>query len=456
MALAPLLAMSWRRRSLRVAATVAALLTAASVVSVAGAQALQPLVVRASATPCLNVRAEPRSEAASVACLNPGTTVTGDSSVPFWRRIRVADGTHTTTGWAAKKFLDTATAGAANTPGATPASADANAIPDSAWLEIHIVDVGQGDGIWISTWDDGKPGNGRFDGKNIVIDGGPDAGDAKNEFLKYLELHAHHDATIDALLISHPHNDHYPGARGILRHFQVCSYYDPDTPNGQDFDKFLALVDSAGCSGKPIEKHRGLANLGVPAWGSELKIDWLWGGPIDPAGMGSSDNTRTNNASLVMKLTYGTQSFLFMGDAEGKERSGSADVPKYAEARMLADPAVATKLKSTVLKIAHHGSESSSTLPFIAAVDPDILIVSSGRKNFNGPFLPDRSTLLRYCAHNANTRIFRTDQNDDTEGRTTANDADGDHIVIRTNGKQTIVQAYDNGQPFTPTPGCHP
>jgi competence protein ComEC len=171
--------------------------------------------------------------------------------------------------------------------------------------------------------------------------------------------------------------------------------------------------------------------------------------------MGSSENTRTNNASLVMKLTYGTQSFLFMGDAEGKERADSPDTPRYAEARMLADPVVAGKLKSTVLKVAHHGSESSSTMPFIRAVDADIVIVSSGRKNFNGPFLPDRSTLQRYCTHKPTTRIYRTDQNDEAEGRTTANDADGDHIVIRTNGKTTIVEARENGHPFAVT-ACTP
>ena len=65
---------------------------------------------------------------------------------------------------------------------------------------------GQGDGIWITTHDDGVQGNGRFDGRNIVIDGGPDASEAKNEFAKYVEAHAHHNARIDALIVTHPHN----------------------------------------------------------------------------------------------------------------------------------------------------------------------------------------------------------------------------------------------------------
>ena len=415
-----------------------------------GALGAQSLVVRASATPCLNVRSTPQSGAPALACILPGATVTGDSAVPFWRRVRTVDGTR---GWAAKKFLDTVATPAVPTGNPVPA-AGPNAIPDSAWLEIHIVDVGQGDGIWIATHDDGKAGNNRFDGRNIVIDGGPDGSDSRNEFLKYLRSHAHDGAVIDGLIVTHPHNDHYPGARGILRHFDVCHYYDPDTPNGPDFDDFLIQLDSARCGGAPIVKHRGLASFGMPAWGTELGVDFVWGGPIVPSGMGSG-GTLINNNSVVLKLTYGTQSFLFMGDAEGKERGDPASTPRYAEKGMLDNPAVAAKLKSTLLKIAHHGSETSSTLPFIAAVRPEILIVSSGRRAYSGTFLPDASTLHRYCAQIPGIRIYRTDQNDEAEGRTTTTDADGDHIVIRTNGARTIVEARSGGQPFTPGP-CVP
>ena len=425
----------------------------AALVAPLGAQGGQPLVVRASATPCLTLRAAPRSDAAPLACLLPGTAVTADSAVPFWRRILSPGGTR---GWSAKKFLDSATvpgAAVANDPPVQPGGLpSANAIPDSAWLEIHIVDVGQGDGIWITTWDDGNPGNGRFDGRNIVIDGGPDASDERNEFLKYIMARAHDGAVIDALIVTHPHNDHYPGARGILRKFDVCAYYDPDTPNGVDFDRFIAEVHDARCGGEPPAMHRGLANFGQPRWGTELGVDFLWGGPIDAAapGMGSG-GTRINNGSVVLKLTYGTQSFLFMGDAEGKERSDDPATPKYAEAAMLADSAVAAKLKSTVIKLAHHGSETSSTLPFLRAVDPAVVVVSSGRRAYSGTYLPDLSTLLRYCAHNSQIRIYRTDRNDAAEGRTTTTDADGDHVVIRTNGRQTIVEGKSAGQPFVPT-----
>jgi beta-lactamase superfamily II metal-dependent hydrolase len=403
----------------------------------------QSLVVRPTANPCLNVRRAPSGDSASIACIAPGTIVTADSSVPFWRRVRTSDGTQ---GWAAKKFLDVSAG--------SPASPAAVAIPDTAWLEIHIVDVGQGDGIWISTWDDGVPGNGRFDGRNIVIDGGPDGTDSKNQFLKYMNAHAHAGATIDALIVTHPHNDHYPGARGILTNFDVCHYYDPGISNGPDFDAFMVRVDSARCGGAPTTQHRGRQNFGRPDWGSEVGVDFLWSGPIAPTGFGSG-GTKINNNSVVLRLSYGTQSFIFMGDAEGKERHDSPDSARYAEKGMLADTAVAPKLKSTLLKLAHHGSETSSTLPFIRAVDPEIIIVSSGRKAFSGTFLPDASTLRRYCTHKPATKIYRTDQNDEAEGRTSSTDTDGDHIVIRTNGQRTEVRALSAGQPFVPG-GCAP
>lgn len=333
-------------------------------------------------------------------------------------------------------------------------AADTTALPDSAWLEIHIVDVGQGDAIWIRTWDDGVAGNGRFDGRNIAIDGGPSGSDGSNSFLKYIRERAAVGTRFDAVIISHPHDDHYPGALGVLRHYEACSYYDGDTPNGQRFNQFLNVVRAERCNGQPIALRRGRENFGTPDWGSELRVELLWGAPIDAAGMGSG-GTLINNGSLVVKLTVGTQGFLFMGDAEGKERDDSPATPRYAEARLLSDSLTESRLKSTVLKIAHHGSETSSTLPFIRAVDPEILIVSSGREKYGNVFLPDSSTLRRYCTHNPQIRIYRTDQNDAAEGRTAATDNDGDHIVIRTNGRRTEVRALSAGQPWT-APACTP
>ena len=118
---------------------------------------------------------------------------------------------------------------------------------------------------------------------------------------------------------------------------------------------------------------------------------YAWDG--DPGNVLGSESTENNNASIVLRLQYRDHVFLFMGDAEGKDREDTPGQAKYVEKVLL--ETVPAKLKSTVLKIAHHGSETSSTIPFIQAVDPEIVIVQSGRKSFQGTFLPDLSTLKR-------------------------------------------------------------
>ncbi len=133
-----------------------------------------------------------------------------------------------------------------------------------------------------------------------------------------------------------------------------------------------------------------------------------------------------------------------MGDAEGKDRGDPANVAQYVEQILIQNHL--SQLDVTVLKVGHHGSQTSRTDPFIDAVDPDIVIVQSGRRNFNGTFIPDAATLQRFCDHNPAIRIYRTDQNDEADGLSASQAADGDHIVIRTNGSGTpTVTALEGG-----------
>lgn len=412
-------------------AAVAAL--CATAVSAVGAQQETGYVVRPTGGPCLVVRAAPSTDSTRIDCLVPGTAVTGIDAVPFWRRIRLVDGRE---GWSAKKFLEPA---APVTEELAPT--DPDGFPPDAWLEVHIVDVGQGDGIWIRTFDDGVAGNGVFEGRNIVIDGGPDASPGEGSMRDYLETRGHHGSTIDALVVSHPHDDHYPGALRIVRHFDVASYYDPGFPKGGvEYPRFLSEVKAEKVEGRPIDLHIGRSNFGVPAWGKEVKVEFFYAWPGANDGLGSG-NTVENNASIVLKLTYGRHSFLFMGDAEGKDRDDAPDEPRYVEKILLAERQ-ASELQATVLKLAHHGSETSSTLPFMQAVNPEIVVASSGRKKYGQVFLPDSTVLARYCQLNPAVRVYRTDRDDASRNRTTRTDADGDHVVIRTNGKDIEVLAY--------------
>lgn len=396
-------------------------------------------IITDNAAPCVRIRVTPKASAKSTGCLTPGTAVTITASSPYWRKVTHADGT----GWIAKKFLRTTSTGTAS------AAAD-------QWLEVHIVDVGQGDGIWIHTPDDGSD-NGRFEGKNIIIDGGPDRSDANNALLSYVQRFAHEGAVIDALLISHPHTDHYRGANGILDHYEVRTIYDPGYPKGgTEYPKFRDKLKTKADAKVMI----GRDDFAPLSWGTELDAQILHSFGIPGVDLGAKDNTKENNSSIVLRLQYGRHTFLFMGDAEGKERHDDPATAHYIEEYLL-NNIPAERLRATVLKIGHHGSETSSSTPFIRAVDPQILVVSSGRKDFgrndNHVFLPDDSTLSRYCCHNDDVRIYRTDQDDEAEGRKETDDADGDHIVIRTNGETITVQAYSNGVPITIDacePGC--
>ena len=402
----------------------------------AGGAQTTDYVVRESAQPCLRLRAQPDTDAERIACLAPGTRVTELESIPYWRRVRLADARE---GWVAKLYLEIA-----------PEAADRVAIPADAWLEVHFVDVGQGDAVWIHTYDDGIDGNGIFEGRNIVIDGGPDTWPPANQLVTYLLERGHPDAVIDALIVTHPHSDHYYGARGVLREFQVRAYYDPGMPSSNS--TYAALLDSVRVEeveGQRAAMHLGREQFGTLQWGGELAADVLYAWPGNATGLGSG-GTRVNNASIVLRLEYGSHSFLLVGDLEGKARDDDPGTARYGEARLLSD-VPPERLRATVLKLAHHGSETSSTLPFLQAVNPEIVVVPSGRKNYSGVFLPDASVLDRVCAL-GDVTLVRTDQDDEEDDLAESDDADGDHVVIRTNGREIQVQAMSGGSARTVMP----
>lgn len=400
-------------------------------------------VIRESANPCLNVRPEPSTETEAIDCLVPGTKVKVLATVPFWREISYGDGKH---GWVAKKFIEPAS-------NAAPVAPDEIQIPQDAILTVHFIDVGQGDAIWIQTHDDKIDGNGVFEGHSIIIDGGPYSADNNNPLRTYIEKVAHHGAPIEALIVSHPHDDHYSGAEMISRHFVINHYYDPGYPStSTSYQSFLrGLKGENGKPPKAKKLHIGKSQFSDLNWGAEIKAEVLYSWEGDPHNTLGSGSTEVNNASIVLRLQYGEHVFLFMGDAEGKSRADNAEIPKYVEKILLEK--TPQKLKSTVLKIAHHGSETSSTFPFIEAVDPEIVVVQSGRKSFGGKYLPDATTLERYCINNPNVKIVRTDQGDEEAEYSIREAVDDDHIVIKTNGKgKPDVKALNGGQPFEVKP----
>jgi len=299
----------------------------------------------------------------------------------------------------------------------------------SALLRMHFVDVGHGDAIWIQT-----PAGARSpSGLNILIDGGPDRR-GSNRLLTYLQSYGlKPGSVIDYVIATHPHDDHYPGLIDVLEKYEVRNIIDSGYPEqGEDFQVFLDAAKAETVQGQRASFVRLRSQPDLPlAWG-KLEARILHADRADLKGMGS-EGTRNNNASIVLRLAYGSFSFLLMGDAEGKEREQSPETAHYVEELLL------TKfgpggLRSTLLKAAHHGSETGSTLPFLRAVNPDIVVIMAGRKSFRGTYLPDASVLRRYKTVRPDVVVLRTDEGDAAQRLKSTNDADGDDVLIYTDG----------------------
>ena len=308
-------------------------------------------------------------------------------------------------------------------------------------LTVHFVDVGHGDCIWIKTPDDGIPDNDRCEGYNIIIDGGPSSQRIK-DIMPPLGLKW--GSEIEWMINTHAHNDHYRGLVGMLEMYRVKRVLDPgfQSPSSY-FGSFCwsALVEPACVFFFPavgIPAIPGTQSLGqaVPMeldWGEELQVEILHSNPA------ISEST-VNNSSIVLRLEYGEVSFLFTGDSEGKFRPDSAGYHNPDQAigveRFLLDTYLKegeNRLKSTILKIPHHGSETSSTNPYIEAIAPKEGIIMAGNRHG----LPDASLIKRYEDHGV--RVWRMDRLDNGKS---ASECHGDDTVLVTTDGQTYQIAY--------------
>ena len=286
-------------------------------------------------------------------------------------------------------------------------------------LRITFVDVGHGDCILIQTPDDQNDTNDIYRGLTILIDAGEEnvGEDVVVPFLKRLGID-----TIDMVIATHAHSDHMAGLIPVIQSFPIKiitqSGYKKDAEFYQKFVK--AAKDEPNCKYYPkiipdLEPKEGdLLN-----WGKELEVTVLNSNP-------KVNEETVNNSSIVIKIAYGKVSVLLMGDAEGKNRSDSPKTIKYVE-KHLADK-YGDILESTVLKIAHHGSETSTTLPFLDKVKPKYAIISAGNKKFDTTVLPDETFVARLEQNGI--KIFRTDFDDQDKSWQDTPGDDNIQIVI--------------------------
>ena len=242
--------------------------------------------------------------------------------------------------------------------------------PDGA-TRITVMDVGQGDGILVEG----------AHGSRMVVDGGPDP----NRMLIALdEVLPPWDRRIDMLVLTHPHEDHVAGLATILRRYRVGRVYEPGMIGPGP--GYQAWADVFAGGGPP----HGRLSTGDRLTLDTIRFQVLWPDanrvPLHPADGG----TAINNVSIVL-----------LGEVDGHRFLLAGDVEEGVDPELLARGVP----QLDFLKVAHHGSKTASTEPFLEAVRPKVAVVSVGLGNPYGH--PAPATIARLHAIAGQT--FRTD-----------------------------------------------
>ena len=255
--------------------------------------------------------------------------------------------------------------------------------------ELHVLDVGQGDAIALRT----------TRGRWVLVDAGRDwvGGDeGQRDVIPYL---AARGGPLVAFILSHPHSDHVGGAASTLRALRPPWYFDPGYAGGTTPYR-ASLFEARGTGTTWRRVHPGDSLVVDEATITFLAPDSIW----------AESQHDPNLASSVARIRIGNVSMLLTGDAEAPEENW-----------LLAHQS--ELLRADVLKVAHHGSKTSSTGAFLDAVRPRLAVISVGAANMYHH--PSPEILQSLAAHGAIT--MRTDLSGT--------------IVVRTDGRRIEVEA---------------
>ncbi|KXS45492.1 MAG: beta-lactamase domain-containing protein [Candidatus Frackibacter sp. T328-2] len=232
-------------------------------------------------------------------------------------------------------------------------------------LKIHFVNVGQADSILLQL----------PNGENMLID----AGNNEDGHMIVNYIRNQNINRIDYLVGTHPHEDHIGGLDNVINSFSIGEIYMPNiTHTSQTFEDVLRAIKIKGKKINTAKEYVTILDEG------NIKAEIL--SPV------TNNYDDLNNWSAVIKLTYNSTSFLFMGDAE-----------HIVENQLLR---LGTELNTDVLKVGHHGSYSSTTNTFLNYVSPKYTVISVGKYNTYGH--PSSTVLNRLQRYGVKT--YRTDK----------------------------------------------
>ena len=235
------------------------------------------------------------------------------------------------------------------------------ATPADSSFAIHFIDVGQADAALILC-----------DGKAMLIDGG----NAADSNLMYTYLKKHNISHLDYVIGTHAHEDHIGGIAGALNYATVGTAYCPVTSySTKAFRNFVSALNQRGVS------------ITVPTTGHTFSL----GSATCTILAVNTVTDDPNNTSIVLRIVYGDTSFLFTGDAEREVE------------QIILDSGI--DIRSTVLKVGHHGSKSSTSYYWLRQIAPEYAVISVGKGNTYGH--PTTEVLSRL--RDAEVTTFRTD-----------------------------------------------
>ncbi len=310
------------------------------------------------------------------------------------------------------------------------------AAEEAGFLVVHFIDVGGGDGILIET-----PSH-----KKILIDGGWSYADRKlgpAEYSTYLDEFLADDV-VDLMIVSHPDYDHFSGLSDVLDRYVVRQLWYTGYDSEDLSRSWRDFLDKVGEEEGLLFLSPILDYLGL---GSVIRFDdsdthsaaddvvltlingqqWIGNVAYGSSRKLSKEGQRRNSSSLVLRMDYGETSFLFTGDTNGRNKDSddldACDDQELFMVRNNKNPEnpLHGRLDCTVLKVAHHGSNGSASLPFLEAVKPAWAVISAG-VHYGHP----HASALERLKH-ANVGL------DDSHILCTDEDEDGDHKASEAN-----------------------